>query len=54
MRDGIVTVVVATVLALVFMYALLTLVFGGWGDPPSGFTSSAIRDKAPSTIVDSM
>ena len=32
MKDVVVTVVVAIVLALAFMYLLLTIAFSGWGD----------------------
>ena len=34
MKDVIVTVVVAAVLAIAFMYGLLSCAFSGWGDRP--------------------
>jgi hypothetical protein len=33
-KDVIVTVAVATVLAIAFMYGLLSCAFSGWGDRP--------------------
>ena len=45
MKDAIATIVVAIVLAVLFMYVLLSWAFSGWGDPsrpspsPSAITS---------------
>lgn len=47
MKDVIVTVVVATVVALVFMYLLLSFLFSGWVDrtpPASTSVSSGVAD----------
>ena len=46
-KDVIVTVVVAAVLAVVFMYVLLRLAFSGWGDPPRrGSTTPPLRSTS--------
>lgn len=47
MKDVIVTVVVAIVLAVLFMYVLLSLAFSGWGDPSPSGPSSRNRPQAP-------
>jgi len=40
-KDVIVTVIAAVVLAIVFMFVLLSLVFSGWGDrSPQGSPSA--------------
>ena len=46
------TVVVAAVLAVLFMYVLLSLVFAGWGDRLPPAAPSAISGKPPWTVVD--
>jgi len=51
-RDVIVTVVVAAVLALLFMYLLLSLVFAGWGDRLPPASPPATSGKALGTVVD--
>jgi hypothetical protein len=51
-RDVIVTVVVAAVLALIFMYLLLSLVFAGWGDRLPPASPPATSGKALWTVVD--
>jgi hypothetical protein len=51
-RDVIVTVIVATVLALIFMYLLLSLVFAGWGDRLPPASPSANSGEPPWTAVD--
>ena len=50
MKDVIVTVVVAIVLAIAFMYILLSLAFSGWRDPaPTRFDDSAVPSGRVST-----
>jgi hypothetical protein len=46
-RDVIVTVVVATVLAILFMYLLLSCAASGWGDrSPQGSKSVVDTDQS--------
>jgi hypothetical protein len=53
-KDVIVTVVVAIVLAVLFMYALLSLAFSGWGDPSPSGSYFRNQPQAPVTaFVDS-
>ena len=52
MRDVIVTVVVAIVLALLFMYLLLTLASSGWVDRFPQSSPSAAGGEPRWTVVD--
>jgi hypothetical protein len=48
----IVTVVVAIVLALVFMYLLLSFAFSGWGDrSPQASTSAISGSSTPCEVT---
>jgi hypothetical protein len=54
MKDVIVTVVAAIVLAIVFMYVLLSFAFSGWGDRSPQGSPTAISGRVLSwTFVDS-
>lgn len=48
-KDVIVTVIVAIVLAIAFMYVLLSLAFSGWRDPPR--PGSTIPPSLPSASL---
>lgn len=51
-RDGIVTVVVAIVLALLFMYLVLSFAFSGWGDrSPQGSISAISGFSTPFEVT---
>jgi hypothetical protein len=53
-KDLIVTVVAAIVLAVLFMYAILSLAFSGWGDPSPSGSYFMNQPQAPATVfVDS-
>jgi len=49
-KHVIVTVVVAAVLAIVFMFVLLSLVFSGWGDRTPGGSPSAMSGPIVSWV----
>ena len=49
-KDVIVTVVVAIVLTIAFMYLLLSLAFSGWRDPaPTGIDDPAVPSERVSS-----